>query len=461
MLETFLYILIMIVILGILISIHEAGHLAAAKMFKVYCFEYSIGFGPKLLHVRRKGGETYFSIRAIPLGGYVSMYGEAGAVPEGEIEPDAKRSLNAINKGKKAVVLVAGVTMNFILGLILIFISDIAFPKFYTAYGGAVSISENETVELNYAPLSYADTVLDYIETNKNPEFAKEDYYLALPGVTTEKNYCFVLDSNVKIFGKDGSPYMGGASYVAIYMPRTLTKERDIGDSIAFYPASKEAVEDVYQTIGITAYPDFTVESFQFTEEGSYVDMELRLFPARALGTEEGISRESYSKAFFEESLTVPTKLTLQEKKLVSNGARMEVISEHNDWNGAWAQWAKDVPDACGAIVKGFGSLFTPGGFSNISGPIGMTSALPQIEALGGVGYIFYFAGLLSINLAFFNLLPFPGLDGWQLFVTGFEAITRKKMPEKVQTIATIIGFTLLGLLFLAVTIKDVIALFL
>ena len=57
-LTTLLYILIMLVILGVLISIHEAGHLAAAKMFKVYCFEYSIGFGPKLLKVRRKGGET-------------------------------------------------------------------------------------------------------------------------------------------------------------------------------------------------------------------------------------------------------------------------------------------------------------------------------------------------------------------------------------------------------------------
>ena len=89
-----------------------------------------------------------------------------------------------------------------------------------------------------------------------------------------------------------------------------------------------------------------------------------------------------------------------------------------------------------------------------------MTSALPQIEALGGPGYIFYFAGLISINLAFFNLLPFPGLDGWQLVVTVVEAITRKKMPEKAQSIASVIGFVLLGILMVAVTIKDIIGLF-
>lgn len=69
-------VILFVVSLSALISIHELGHLSMAKLFKVYCFEYSIGFGPALLHKRRKGGETYFSIRAIPFGGYVSMFGE-------------------------------------------------------------------------------------------------------------------------------------------------------------------------------------------------------------------------------------------------------------------------------------------------------------------------------------------------------------------------------------------------
>ena len=72
-----LYILLFVFCLSTLIMIHEAGHLAAAKIFNVYCFDYSIGFGPALLHVKRKRGETYFSIRAIPFGGFVSMFGEA------------------------------------------------------------------------------------------------------------------------------------------------------------------------------------------------------------------------------------------------------------------------------------------------------------------------------------------------------------------------------------------------
>jgi membrane-associated protease RseP (regulator of RpoE activity) len=63
--EIILYILIIILIISALVSIHEAGHLIAAKTFNVYCFDYSIGFGPHILHVRRKGGETYFSLRVI------------------------------------------------------------------------------------------------------------------------------------------------------------------------------------------------------------------------------------------------------------------------------------------------------------------------------------------------------------------------------------------------------------
>ena len=56
--EWILYILIVIVMLGVLIAIHELGHLATAKLFKVYCFEYSIGMGPKIFSKKRKNGET-------------------------------------------------------------------------------------------------------------------------------------------------------------------------------------------------------------------------------------------------------------------------------------------------------------------------------------------------------------------------------------------------------------------
>ena len=72
-----LSIVLFIFSLGVLIVIHELGHFSMAKLFNVYCQEFSIGFGPALLHKRKKGKETSFSIRAVPLGGYVSKIGRA------------------------------------------------------------------------------------------------------------------------------------------------------------------------------------------------------------------------------------------------------------------------------------------------------------------------------------------------------------------------------------------------
>ena len=94
---TFLYILLFIFFLSILIVVHELGHFAMCKAFKVYVFEFSIGMGPALFKFKRKGAETQYSLRAIPFGGYVSMYGEGVELPEG-VEVDSSRSLHGIKK---------------------------------------------------------------------------------------------------------------------------------------------------------------------------------------------------------------------------------------------------------------------------------------------------------------------------------------------------------------------------
>ena len=127
-LMTILYILLFVVCLSVLIMIHELGHFTAAKIFKVYVQEFSIGFGPALIHKKRKNGESYFSLRVIPFGGYVSMYGEGVELEDG-VQVDESRSLEGIKKWKRAIILVAGVTMNAVLALHLFFINNIAFDQ--------------------------------------------------------------------------------------------------------------------------------------------------------------------------------------------------------------------------------------------------------------------------------------------------------------------------------------------
>ena len=62
-----------VLILGAIILVHEFGHFIFSKLFKVYVYEFSLGMGPKLLHYKKKNGETEYCLRLIPIGGFVSL----------------------------------------------------------------------------------------------------------------------------------------------------------------------------------------------------------------------------------------------------------------------------------------------------------------------------------------------------------------------------------------------------
>ena len=117
--------LILFIILGIIISIHEFGHFIAAKKSGVYVDEFSLGFGPKLLKYKPKKSETTYTLRLLPLGGFVSMAEKD--VPGAKIKKD--RILE--NKGffKVLWVLINGIVFNFILAIVLFFISGLAYGR--------------------------------------------------------------------------------------------------------------------------------------------------------------------------------------------------------------------------------------------------------------------------------------------------------------------------------------------
>lgn len=103
-----------ILILSVIIIIHELGHLLTAKYFHVYCQEFSIGMGPVIY--KHQGKETAFSIRALPLGGFVSMAGEEGVDDE---SIPFERTLKGIAWWKQVIIMAAGAIMNVLLAWIL------------------------------------------------------------------------------------------------------------------------------------------------------------------------------------------------------------------------------------------------------------------------------------------------------------------------------------------------------
>ena len=117
--QTIINLIVFFLILGLIIFIHELGHFITAKLFGVYCAEFSLGMGPKIFS--KKKGETDYQVRALPIGGYVAMAGETDQ-EDNEIMKDVpyERTLKGIKTWKKCVIMLAGVFMNFVLALVLL-----------------------------------------------------------------------------------------------------------------------------------------------------------------------------------------------------------------------------------------------------------------------------------------------------------------------------------------------------
>ena len=132
----FLSVVLIILFFGILIAIHELGHFIAAKALGVRVNEFSIGMGPALLS--REKGETLYSLRAFPIGGFCAMEGE-------QEDSDDPRSFQSKPAWKRLIILVAGAFMNFVAGLLIILViffaaGSPAAPVFTGVMAGAESV---------------------------------------------------------------------------------------------------------------------------------------------------------------------------------------------------------------------------------------------------------------------------------------------------------------------------------
>ena len=112
---TVLYVILALVVFGLLVMIHELGHFLVARAFGVGIHEFSIGMGPKLFSKKGKKHETVYSLRALPIGGYVSMEGE-------DEESDRPDAFGNKKVWQRILIVIAGPMMNILLGFLLMLI---------------------------------------------------------------------------------------------------------------------------------------------------------------------------------------------------------------------------------------------------------------------------------------------------------------------------------------------------
>ena len=453
MLDTIVSIILFVVAFAILICIHEAGHLSMAKLFKVYCKEYSIGFGPAIFSKKKEGHETTFSIRAIPLGGYVSMYGEGL-----EEDPEFKdipfeRSLEGVKKWKKAIIISAGVILNAILAFVLIFISNFAFPRISSSREAIVSSETltNQSVNTGDRITYYYPHTEKYEKDNKLSPFY---YEFTDDQKVIHANSFFIVDSNVEIEGKH---------YVLTYLPSGNKKESVFTDGILLYKG---------------------IEKEKLNEELTY-DIELKndfIEWAKTEGSPTYYPNYEQGTVTFSKDFSFITNLVFQQKvdeNIISKPASVQINAHFVDkgakgyntydsiglsfkrvkeWLPAKERFKNtfvDYGEASAAVFKGLKVLFT-GGIRNMSGIVGIFDTSASLYSNYAFSTYLFFWGLISVNLAIFNLLPFPGLDGWQLLVTAIEGISRKKLPPKFKTIMSLIGLALLFALMIAIVVLDI-----
>lgn len=336
-----------ILILGITVMIHETGHFIFAKKSGVYVYEYSIGMGPRLFKWKRKNDETEYSIRLLPIGGYVQLAGEDVSNDEKSSIPKNMR-LQEKSFIQNLLIMAAGVLFNFLLAIVIFFIVGLS-----NGYVNTKAIVEEVTID--------------------SPAY--------IAGLKSKDQIISVNNHKVNNIDK-------------LMLELTILKDKNIELGIK---RNNELI-----TINVVA------EEVTENETTSY---------------KCGFSlNQDVTKGFFPAIKYAFTKFFSLIEQMIF------------------------------IIIYLFTGKLSIG---NLSGPVGIYNIVGETSKLGFLNLL-YLMGYLSLNVGFVNILPFPAFDGGRIFLLIIEKIRRKKNDPKVENIINTIGFALLMLLMLVVTINDI-----
>lgn len=352
-----------ILLLSLLILLHELGHYLVAKLFGIKVEEFGIGIPPKALKLFT-WRETDFTLNWLPLGGFVRLAGE-------DHDPTLWEKINPFLRHKmffakpawqRALVIVAGVAVNFVVGIaaFAIIYSVLGVPK---ETGRQVMISQ----VLPDSPAAQADLVVGEVVTQIN-DVSVEDANTFVDVIGQNKGVAV----NLMVAPIDGRGQVSDVGRVITVVPRENPPEGEGALGVA-----------------VSTVPILTYEKLPW-------------YQAPIAGTIEG------------------TKEAL-----------------------AWSREFLYIFMHPSELIK------------NIGGPVQVVKVGQQAVAMGWEVTL-RFVGIISLNLAIFNLLPIPALDGGRLLMIGLEKIIGRARVARAERYINAVGMGLLILLLIAITIKDI-----
>ncbi|QNU65741.1 RIP metalloprotease RseP [Ruminiclostridium herbifermentans] len=424
-------ILLAILVLSFLIIIHELGHFLVAKAFKVKVNEFSLFMGPKLFSFQK--GETTYSLRLIPLGGYVKMEGE-------EEESDDERAYNKKPVGVRSAIIAAGPIMNILIALIFAFIL-MAQTGYNTTQVKTVlpgSVAEQKGIKVG-------DTLEKY---NGKTVFLPADLEIFAYPLKNES-----VDLQ---FERNGETHN---------ITLTPNREQD-GYMLGFTPKDYQSFDGVDSTLVAQVTDNSPAE-----EAGLKKGDRIIKINGMEINTRRDISKLVDELGKEEITITVDREGKVQELKPVKPVARKTaewkaIGLEFEYSKGGFINTLKASVDysisTSRSIYYSIGWLITqivP--MSELSGPVGITTLIsdvvqdtPSIKET--VYSLLSISAMISINLGLVNLIPFPALDGSKLLLLLIEKIRRKPLNPEKEAMITMVGFVLLIALMIYVTFNDI-----
>jgi len=443
---------LILIAISILVTVHELGHFLTAKAFGMRVETFSIGFPPKLFSFQK--GETEYQIGATPLGGYVKI---SGIIDESfdtdyvskEPQPYEFRSKPV---WQRLIVMTGGVIMNVLLGIFIFsmmkfFIPDVRIPAKEVVYGikvleGSQSIGGMIGFKTGDSIVSFKGEQFHYFdEYNDGKKIIADDAYYEVK--REGKVIRLDVPSNIQNFFKNdtvASDIFTFDSPSLVSVPDSL-RDRT-GRGIMASPAYAIGMRDNDIIIKLDS-----IEIDRFTDIQSF--MRGRTFAEINIQALRGKD-------------TLDFVLTTDSIPLLGVGSPLEEIFQidtiHHSFFGSFGPGTKDAFGLLSANVQGFKNLTNEGVevSKSIMGPVQIAQTYLETFRIGGIIAFIRLTGMLSMVLAFINILPIPALDGGHVVFLLIEAITRKEPSVKVRLIAQQIGMVIVLMLMVYFLFNDV-----
>jgi regulator of sigma E protease len=342
-----------------------------------------------------KKGETTYALKAFPLGGYVAMVGEE--VNATDIQVPMNRSLLGISKPKRALIMSAGIVLNLVLAYVLFFASNWAFPQ-RSLFNPLTDKNQMVITETSVADLAG-------IDSGDTLEFTQGTI-----AVTTDE----------------------GVDTYYLYTSALQTLNDSLSDVIRFEKVVDENIIP-YIVDSISDFVEFDLPVRTYTTATDYTE---RFVSIR-------LDAEASSDGFRLEPIGISFNVFLTNYSFLE-----ALVKSGSDW-----------VDGVLLIVNSVATLFQGRNLDQVGGIVAIFSTTASILINFGISYYIFIWALISVNLAVFNLLPFPGLDGWHLLVITIEGIFQREIPSRLKNVVSMIGFFILMSLMVILLIKDILAL--